>query len=55
METCSKPNVTALSIAQIVISVAFFLLGLVDGFFIKDIFVSYISLPCWVGALVGSF
>ncbi|XP_015768732.1 PREDICTED: uncharacterized protein LOC107347339 isoform X2 [Acropora digitifera] len=52
METCSKPNVTALSIAQIVISVTLFLLGLVDGFFIKDIFVSYIFLPCWVGALV---
>ncbi|XP_044181616.1 uncharacterized protein LOC122962533 [Acropora millepora] len=52
METCSKPNVKALSIAQIVISVAFFLLGIVDGLFIKDIYVSFIFLPCWVGALV---
>jgi len=41
-----------LAIAQIVISVAFFLLGIVDGFLIKDIYVSFIFLPCWVGALV---
>ncbi|KAK2560156.1 hypothetical protein P5673_017130 [Acropora cervicornis] len=52
METCNKPNVEALAIAQIVISVAFFLLGIVDGFLIKDIYVSFIFLPCWVGALV---
>ncbi|XP_029194805.2 uncharacterized protein LOC114960546 [Acropora millepora] len=52
METCSKPNVKALSIAQIVISVTFFLLGTVDGSFIEDIYVRLIFLPCWVGALV---
>ena len=54
METCSKKNVSALSNAQIVISVAFFLLGIVDGFFIKDIYVSFTFLPCWIGALVGN-
>ncbi|XP_067046374.1 uncharacterized protein [Acropora muricata] len=52
METCSKRHVKTLSKAQIAISVAFFLLGIVDGFLIKDIFVSFIFLPCWVGALV---
>lgn len=54
METCSKPNIRALSNAQIVISMVFFLLGIVDGFLIKDINVSFAFLPCWVGTLVGN-
>ena len=54
METCSKPNIRALSKAQIVISIVFFLLGTVDGFLIKDIYVSFTFLPCWAGALVGN-
>ena len=54
METCSKPNVKALSNAQIMISAAFFLIGLVDGFYIKFIYVSLAFLPCWIAALVGN-
>ena len=54
METCSKSNVKALSSAQIVISTAFFLIGLVDGFYIKFVYVSLAFLPCWIAALVGN-
>ena len=54
METCSKPNIRSLSNAQIVISIVFFLLGTVDGFLIKYIYVSFAFLPCWIGALVGN-
>ena len=54
METCSKRNVMGLSIAQIVFSAAFFLLGMVDGFHIQFVHVSPMFLPCWIAALVGN-
>ena len=54
METCSKSNVKALSNAQIVMSAALFLIGLVDGLHIKFIYVSLAFLPCWIAALVGN-
>ena len=54
METCSKRNVMGLSIAQIVLSAAFFLLGMVDGFHIQFAHVSLTFLPCWIAALVGN-
>ena len=43
-----------LSIAQIVLSAAFFLLGMVDGFHIQFVHVSPMFLPCWIAALVGN-
>ncbi|XP_044181837.1 uncharacterized protein LOC122962681 [Acropora millepora] len=52
METYSKRNVMGLSIAQIVLSAAFFLLGMVDGFHIQFVHVSPMFLPCWIAALV---
>ncbi|XP_044181707.1 uncharacterized protein LOC114960561 [Acropora millepora] len=52
METSTKPMVMALSIAQIVMAGAFFLLGLVDGFYIQFAHVSLTFLPCWIVALV---
>ncbi|XP_074607918.1 uncharacterized protein LOC141860648 [Acropora palmata] len=52
MESCSKPAVKALSIAQIVISAAFFLLSIVDGFYIQLIHVNLTLLPCWIAVLV---
>ena len=54
METSTKPMVMALSIAQIVMAGAFFLLGLVDGFYIQFAHVSLTFLPCWIVALVGN-
>ena len=54
METYSKRNVMGLSIAQIVLSAAFFLLGVVDGFHIQFVHVSPMFLPCWIAALVGN-
>ena len=54
MESCSKPAVKALSIAQIVISAAFFLLSIVDGFYIQLIHVNLTLLPCWIAVLVGN-
>ena len=52
MEPCSKPIVTALSITQIVMSVAFFLLGMVDRFYVKFAYTSFTFLPCWIFPLV---
>ena len=54
METCSKPIVMALLIGQIVMSAAFFVLGMVDGFYIQFAHVSLTFLPCWIVALVGN-
>ncbi|XP_074606355.1 uncharacterized protein LOC141859395 [Acropora palmata] len=52
MEPCSKPIVMALSIAQIVMSAAFFLLGMVDRFYVKFAYTSFAFLPCWIFPLV---
>lgn len=41
-----------LSIAQIVFSAAFFLLGMVDGFHIQFAPLSLTFLPCWIATLV---
>ena len=54
METCSQPNVKALSFAKIVFSAAFFLFGIVDGFHIQFVHASPAFLPFWVAALVGN-
>ena len=52
MEPCSKPIVVALSITQIVMSAAFFLLGMVDRFYVKFAYTSFTFLPCWIFPLV---
>jgi len=43
----------ALSNAQIVMSVIFFVLGMVDGFTVRYVFVSVTYTPCWMTALVS--
>ncbi|XP_015768706.1 PREDICTED: uncharacterized protein LOC107347322 isoform X1 [Acropora digitifera] len=48
MEPCSKPIVMALSITQIVMSAAFFVLGMVDRFYVKFAYTSFAFLPCWI-------
>ncbi|XP_044181982.1 uncharacterized protein LOC122962772 [Acropora millepora] len=52
MEPCSKPIVVALSITQIVMSAAFFVLGMVDRFYVKFAYTSFTFLPCWIFPLV---
>ncbi|XP_067046375.1 uncharacterized protein [Acropora muricata] len=52
MEPCSKPIVMALSITQIVMSAAFFVLGMVDRFYVKFAYTSFAFLPCWIFPLV---
>ena len=49
----NKRLVKALSIAQIVMSVIFFVLGMVDGFKVRYMFVSLTYTPCWMAALVS--
>ncbi|XP_044181296.1 uncharacterized protein LOC114960521 [Acropora millepora] len=52
MEPCSKPIVMALSITQIVMSAAFFLLGMIHGFYGERSFTLTRFFPCWIVALV---
>lgn len=49
----NKRIMMVLSIAQIVMSVIFFILGVVDGFQIRFGYVSLLYTPCWMGALVS--
>ena len=54
MEPCSKPIGMALSITQIVMSAAFFLLGMIHGFYGERSVTLGRFFPCWIVALVGN-
>ena len=53
MESCKKHSLMFLSIAQIVMSVLFFILGMTDGLKIRYGYVSLLFTPCWIAALVS--
>jgi len=53
MEGPNKRSLMALSIAQIVMSIIFFVLGMVDGFEIRFGYVSLLFTPCWLASLVS--
>ena len=53
MEVHNKRSMKILSVAQIVLSVIFFTLGMVDGFHIRYRYVSLLFTPCWMTALVS--
>ena len=55
MENTKKRTLTLLSSFQIVISVMFFILGLVDGREIRFVNVSLVFSPCWIVPLVSEF
>ena len=50
-----KRTLTLLSSFQIVISVMFFILGLVDGLEIRFVNVSLLFSPCWIVPLEVNF
>ncbi|XP_074606353.1 uncharacterized protein LOC141859394 isoform X2 [Acropora palmata] len=52
MKPCSKPIAMALSITQIVMSAAFFLLGMIHGFYGERSVTLNRFFPCWIVALV---
>ncbi|XP_015763452.1 PREDICTED: uncharacterized protein LOC107342470 isoform X1 [Acropora digitifera] len=52
MKPCSKPVVMALSITQIVMSAAFFLLGMIHGLYGERSATLTRFFPCWIVALV---
>jgi len=54
MEKSKKITLAFLSLFQIVISCLFFVLGMVDGFEIRFVYVSLVFSPCWIVPLVGS-
>ena len=53
MENTNNRTLTLLSSFQIVMSVCFFVLGLVDGLEIRYISVSLVFSPCWIVPLVS--
>ena len=53
MENTNKRILTLLSSFQIVISVCFFVLGLVDTLEIRYIYVSHVFSPFWIVPLVS--
>ena len=53
MENTNKRTLTLLSSFQIVMSVCFFVLGLVDGLEIRYRYVSLVFSPCWIVPLVS--
>ena len=53
MENTNKTTLTVLSSFQIVISVCFFVLGLVDGIEIRFVIVILVFSPCWIVPLVS--
>ena len=55
MENTKKRTLTLLSSFQVVISVMFFILGLMDGLEIRFVNVSLMFLPCWIVPLVSEF
>ena len=54
MEKSKKITLAFLSLFQIVISGLFFVLGMVDGFEIRFVYVSLVFSPSWIVPLVGS-
>ena len=54
MEVYNKRLLMIFSIAQFVLSVIFFTLGVVDGFQIRFGLVSLLFTPCWIAALVSA-
>ena len=55
MENTKKRTLTLLSSFQIVISVMFFILGLMDGLEIRFVNVSLMFSPCWIVPPVSEF
>ena len=55
MEVYNKRSMMILSIAQIVLSIIFFILGMVDGFEIRFGYVSLLFTPCWIAVLVSDW
>ena len=55
MESYKKRSLMFLSISQIVMSVLFFILGMIDGLKIRYVYVSLLFTPCWIAALVSIF
>ena len=55
MENTKKRTLTLLSSFQIVISVMFFILGLMDGLEIRFVNVSLMFSRCWIVPLVSEF
>ena len=53
MENTNKRTLTLLSSFQIVISVSFFVVGLVDALEIRYIHVSLVASACWIIPLVS--
>ena len=53
MENPNKRSLMVLSIVQIVMSVVFFILGMIDGFEIRYGYVSLLYTQCWLAALVN--
>lgn len=54
MEKSKKITLAFLSFFQIIISCLLFILGMVDGFEIRFVYVSLMFSPCWIVPLVGS-
>ena len=46
-------DLKVISIIQIVLSVIFFILGMVDGFEVRFLYSSSTFTPCWISALVS--
>ena len=55
MKNTKKKTLTLLSSFQVVISVMFFILGLMDGLEIRFVNVSLMFSPCWIVPLVSEF
>ena len=50
----NKQLLRVISIAQIIMSTIFFVLGMADRYEVPFIYTSYLFAPCWIAALVST-